>query len=96
MAYKKILIDNTTCSRRFHVTFDDESTKMPRVELRCPHCNVVVMAENNHPAVALAREENLVKTANLSDNLISDCRFEDTLSGKTIPQQHGKPIPAAR
>lgn len=86
MAYQKILIDNTTCSRRFHVTFDDAADVMPRVELRCNFCNAVIFAENNHPPVALAREENLVKTAFLSEHLTTECLFEDTLSKKTQPQ----------
>lgn len=86
MSYKKILVDNTTCSRRFHITFDDEAAPKPRVEVRCPFCNVVVFDEENHPAVTLAREENLVKTSALSENIVSECHFEDTLSKKTIPQ----------
>lgn len=86
MAYNKVLIDNPTCSRRFHVTFDTEAERVPRVEIRCQYCNVVIFAEDNHPPAKLAREENLVKTSQLSDNLVSDCNFADTLSKKTIPE----------
>ena len=86
MAYTKILIDNPTCSRRFHVTFDDEAQRLPRVEIRCQHCNVAIFAEDNHPPAKLAREENLVKTSQLSDRLITECHFADELSKKTMPE----------
>ena len=86
MSYQKILVDNTTCSRRFHVTFDDSAEVMPRVELRCQFCDAVIFAENNHPPVALAREENLVKTSSLSENIVTECHFEDVLSRRTQPQ----------
>jgi len=86
MAYKKILVDNTTCSRRFHVTFDDDAASVPRVEVRCQVCNTVVFSEENHPPVELARAENLVKTSALSENLTSACAYEDVLSKRTTPQ----------
>ena len=85
MSYQKILVDNTTCSRRFHITFDDSAEVMPRVELRCQFCDAVIFAENNHPPVTLAREENLVKTSALSENIVSECHFEDVLSKRTQP-----------
>ena len=86
MAYQKILVDNTTCSRRFHITFDDAAEEMPRVEIRCQFCDAVIFAESNHPPVTLAREENLVKTAYLSENITTECKLEDVLSKRT---QHG-------
>ncbi len=86
MSYSKFTVDNTTCSRRFHITFDDEAEKLPRVELRCQYCNVVIFAEDDHPPIRLAREENLVKTSALSDLLVRDCDFSDSLSKKTIAQ----------
>ena len=86
MSYQKFTVDNTTCSRRFHLTFDDRLDKMPRVEVRCQNCGVVIFAAENHPAVTLAREENLVKTSQLSDLIVSDCNFEDRLTKKTVPQ----------
>jgi hypothetical protein len=85
MAYKKILVDNTTCNRRFHITLDDEAAPVPRTEVRCQLCGVVVFAEEHHPPVQLAREENLVKTAELAERLVSECHFRDTLSERTIP-----------
>ena len=83
MSYKKFTVDNTTCSRRFHIAFDDEAQAVPRVEVRCSYCGQVVFSEDNHPAVRLAREENLIKTSELSEILVSDCQLRDTLSEKT-------------
>lgn len=77
MAYKKLLIDNPTCSRRFHVTFDDDSRPVAKTEVRCSYCNAVVFSEENHPPVSMAREENLTKTTALSASLMKNCEFED-------------------
>jgi hypothetical protein len=77
MSYKKIMVDNPTCSRRFHITFDDEANPVARTEIRCSYCNVVVFSEDNHPQVNLAREENLTKTTALSNRLAKQCDFED-------------------
>ncbi len=88
MAYHKVLVDNVTCSRRFHVTFDDKDPKVADVTLKCPFCGVVVFAETNHSPAQLARQENLVQTAELSDNIINECRFRDVFSEKTTAQQH--------
>lgn len=89
MAYRKMLIDNVTCSRRFHLTFDDEAPVAPRVEVRCDLCDIVIFSADNHPPVSLARDENLVKTASLSEHVISDCQFEDKLSQRTIKDYKG-------
>jgi hypothetical protein len=88
MAYTKILVDNTTCSRRFHLTYDSAGEVLPRVEIRCQFCQAVIFTEENHPKVTLAREENLVKTASLSEHLTKECAFEDTLSKKTFPPKN--------
>lgn len=85
MSYQKFTVDNTTCQRRFHITYDDRHEKQPRVEVRCRFCNATVFSADNHPQVTLAREENLTKTSALSEILTSECHFEDTLSKKTIP-----------
>ena len=79
MAYKKLLVDNTTCSRRFHITFDDESSPVQHTEIKCQHCDQIIFAEDNHPKVQLARDENLIKKTTLSDNIISQCSFEDRM-----------------
>ena len=83
MSYKKMLVDNVGCSRRFHVSFDDEATNVPRTEVRCQFCNEVVFSAENHPPVKLAREENLVKTSQLSDTLMSSCSFTDKMGTKS-------------
>lgn len=84
MAYQKLLIDNTTCSRRFHVTYDDAGEKLPRVEVRCQFCETIIYSAENHPEVSLARAENLVKTSALSENIVTECHFKDQFSTKTI------------
>ena len=76
MAYQKMLIDNVTCSRRFHVTFDDSDQPLPQVSVDCPFCGVRLFEKQNHPPVNLARQENLVTTAALSDDLVRECRFK--------------------
>lgn len=93
MAYKKILVDNPTCSRRFHISFDDESNPVARTEVRCSYCNVVVFSEENHPQAILAREENLTKTTALSNRLTRQCDFEDPFRN-TRTGQPTKPIDA--
>ncbi len=83
MGYKKFLVDNAVCSRRFHISFDPEGPKKSHVELKCPYCDVTVFAADQHPAVTLARQENLVKTAELGENIIRECHFEDSFSKKS-------------
>ena len=90
MSYQKLLVDNTVCSRRFHITFDDEATPVAKVEVKCPYCDITVYAAADHPPVKLAREENLIKSSTLGDVLVSECAFEDKLSQRTIPQMQGK------
>lgn len=92
MAYKKIEIDNPKCSRRFHITFDDEGAKQAKVEVYCPYCNVVVMSEENHPLVKLARQENLVKTAELSPLLMTECQFEDQFEKIKVIKTVARPL----
>ena len=84
MTYKKILVDNIVCTRRFHITYDTEGAKQPNVELNCPHCGVVVFQEKNHPRASLVREENLVQTAELSEYRVQNCQFRDTFSPTPI------------
>ncbi len=92
MAYTKHLVDNPTCARRFHLTYDDAAAHVDHVEVRCQLCQTVIFQADNHPPVKLARMENLVKTAELSDDLVTDCNFEDLLSKKTIPGYEGKDV----
>ena len=72
--YRKFLVDNVVCSRRFHFTYDDESPTEKKVEIGCPFCGLTIFAADDHPAVKLARQENLVQTGTLSDRLIRECK----------------------
>lgn len=89
MAYRKLLVDNTTCSRRFHITFDDQKPAVPHVEVRCQFCDAVVFSADQHPPVQLAREENLVRTTALSEHTTAECRLTDSFSAKTQGQPAG-------
>ena len=80
MSYQKFLVDNITCSRRFHVTFDDEAQPAQQTTVVCPHCCEIIWKAEDHPPVTLAREENLVKTTQLSRNLTRECQFQDRFS----------------
>lgn len=77
MGYKKIMVDNDKCSRRFHISYDPDGPKVDHVSLSCPYCDVEIFAADRHPAVQLARQENLVKTAELSDLIVRECHFKD-------------------
>lgn len=95
MAYQKFFVDNTTCSRRFHLTFDSDNQTVDRVHVECPHCGVTVFSAKDHPPVSFQREENLVKTTALAEITVSECNFRDVLSEKTIPKsklKHSGPI----
>ena len=87
MAYKKILVDNPKCSRRFHITFDDAGDKLPKVELRCMHCSAVIFEGRNHPLAKIAREENLVKAVDAAGYIARRCDFAD----KYPPESGHKP-----
>ncbi len=86
MAYKKVLVDNLTCKRRFHITFDDEAPKKDKVEVRCLHCNAVVFKQEQHPPAKLARDEVLIKLTDLSPIRTKECYFEDHFSPKPKPK----------
>lgn len=93
MAYVKQIIDNPTCSRRFHVTFDDEGKKVPVTEVKCSYCGVTVLSRSGHPEVALAREENLTKSTMLSEQQVKECRFVDKMTGQRLyPDAPSKPL----
>lgn len=77
MSYEKFEVDNVVCSRRFHMTFDNEAPLVDKVEIKCPHCQHVLFTAENHPPVKLARDENLVRTTQLSRNIIKECDFKD-------------------
>lgn len=85
MSYKKIVVDNVTCNRRFHITYDDQGQKQAQVEVKCLHCQAVVFQKKDHPAVKLARDENLTKTTDLSSLRTKECFFKDTYSPAPKP-----------
>jgi hypothetical protein len=85
MSYKKLLVDNPICNRRFHITYDDKAQPVESVELKCPHCQVIIYHKPNHPECKLVREENLISNLNLSDEIVRECQFEDRFSQKSQP-----------
>ena len=46
MKYEKLLIDNATCKRRFHLVFETGAKNDAHVEIKCPHCGVVLFNES--------------------------------------------------
>ena len=86
MAYKKIMVDNLTCKRRFHITFNDENQASPLVEIHCMHCNAVIFSRENHPPAKLARDEVLVTLTELSPLKTKTCYFQDTFSPAQKPK----------
>ena len=77
MAYRKIIVDNPVCMRRFHLACDDEMRGNETAELRCPHCQVVIFSANPDVGVRFLREENLTKVTALSDQLVNECALRD-------------------
>jgi hypothetical protein len=75
MGYKKILVDNTTCMRRFHLTCDDGAQTVAETQAVCQHCNQVVFSKKNHPPVTLVRDENLIQSVELSEQRLKACQF---------------------
>jgi hypothetical protein len=86
MAYTKILVDNPTCSRRFHISFDDSAAPKDHVKLSCPYCGVTIFEASQHPAVELSRQENLTKRTELTEIIVEECKMADTFGDRTIPQ----------
>jgi hypothetical protein len=74
--YKKILIDNSICKRRFHLVYDEDSPSVEHVVIKCPHCSVVLFEKYDHPDVLLAREENLVKSPEGDVAIMYNCNFK--------------------
>ncbi len=79
MAYRKIVVDNPVCMRRFHLACDDDTANdsHPPVELRCPHCQVVIFTADTGKTVSFLREENLTKVTEFSTQLINECAWQD-------------------
>ena len=77
MTYRKLVVDNPLCMRRYHIAFDDEDTRLATAEIRCPHCPTVIYRVEDHPRPRLLREENLTKVMSLAGELVNECAFED-------------------
>lgn len=78
MSYRKILVDNPVCMRRFHLACDDEANAATSsTELRCPHCQVVIFTAEAGKSVSFLREENLTKVTAFSTHLVNDCAWQD-------------------
>jgi hypothetical protein len=73
--YKKIIIDNAVCKRRFHLSYEENSQNQDHVIVQCPHCSVTLFEKDNHPEVSLIREENLTYSPKGEGKIIYDCRF---------------------
>ena len=81
MSYKKFFVDNATCLRRFHCSFDDEEKKVAHTEIKCPVCNLKVFEAFDHPELTLARDENLVTTTQFGRLLVRECNYVDPFKG---------------
>ncbi len=77
MGYEKKLVDNSVCSRRFHISYDPDQAPQSHVRLKCPYCETFIFQADNHPPVKLLRQENLIQTAELSDQIVTQCSFVD-------------------
>ena len=83
MAYKKILVDNIICSRRFHIAFVDEGEAQQEVALECQHCGAKIFERKNHPKAKLIRDENLVNYLQVSPHRTENCQFTDQFPPKS-------------
>lgn len=77
MTYRKLVVDNPLCMRRYHIAYDDEAPKVATAEIRCPHCPTVIYQVKDQPRPRLLREENLTKVMVLAGELVNECAFED-------------------
>jgi len=83
MSYQKILVDSPKCSRRFHISYDDQAPHEEKVVLKCSFCDATIFSAEDHPPVTLARQENLTKTTKLSMDLVPECHFQDRFKRPT-------------
>lgn len=76
--YKKILIDNAVCRRRFHLVYEEGALTEKKVKIDCPHCGIILFEQDNHPHVTLTREENLVHApSGVGAKMLNKCDFYD-------------------
>ena len=77
MSYRKIVVDNPVCMRRFHLACDDAAPDAVPAPLRCPHCQAVIFTGEAGKAVSFLREENLTKVTAFSTQLVNECAWQD-------------------
>ena len=82
MAYKKFLVDNISCNRRFHVAFDEEETSCSQTKVECSYCGAVLLERKDHPKFKVVRDEILVKTTKLSPYRSKSCQQKDLFPPK--------------
>lgn len=75
LQYKKAVIDNAVCGRRFHIAFEEGGETLPHVKIACPHCGETVFEANHHAEAILSREENLTQSPDGSFPIIYNCSF---------------------
>lgn len=73
--YKKIMIDNVVCRRRFHLGLEEGGATVSQVEVPCPHCGMILYTAQNSAPVELLREENLVNAPDGSQRTLNECHF---------------------
>lgn len=85
MAYKKFLLDNVTCNRRFHVMYDDDEKVADKTSVSCDYCGVLLMEKKDHPPIKMIRDEIIIKTTKLSSHRTKGCQGEDFYPPKDVP-----------
>ena len=76
MEHVKIHVDNPSCMRRFHITFDKKAAAVEESSVSCLHCGQRVFGVENHPPISLARDENLIEYRQLGDRRVYKCKLE--------------------
>jgi len=86
MAYKKILVDNLVCSRRFHIAYNEQDKLEEKVSASCPYCGVNVFKASQHPKVTMIRDEIIISNRELSPKRTSQCHLKDHFSPPSKPK----------
>lgn len=77
MAYKKFLLDNPSCNRRFHVSYNDEEEAVSSTKVQCDYCGVTLLEKKDHPPLKVSRDEIIIKTTKLSPRRTKECAIGD-------------------
>lgn len=84
MTYKKFLLDNVVCNRRFHVAFDDEDVPLDATQVKCEYCGITLLKKEGHPPLKILRDEIIIKTTKLSSHRSKNCRVRDFFPPKKV------------